>query len=52
VECGFLDNPQDAFMVTQPRVQNDIAALLFNAINLYFARTDPTFQPYLAPVGS
>lgn len=52
VECGFLDNPQDAFLVTQPRVQNDIAALLFNAINLYFARTDPSFQPYLAPVGS
>lgn len=52
VECGFLDNPQDAFLVTQPRVQNDIAALLFNAINLYFARTDPNFQPYVAPLGS
>lgn len=52
VECGFLDNPQDAFLVTQARVQQDIAALLFNAINLYFARTDPSFQPYLAPVGS
>jgi len=52
VECGFLDNPQDAFLVTQPRVQHDIAALLFNAINLYFARTDPNFQPYVAPLGS
>lgn len=52
VECGFLDNPQDAFLVTQPRVQDDIAALLFNAINLYFARTDPDFQPYVAPLGS
>lgn len=52
VECGFLDNPQDAFLVTQPRVQNDIAALLFNAINLYFARMDPDFQPYVAPLGS
>jgi N-acetylmuramoyl-L-alanine amidase len=51
VECGFLDNPQDAALLVQPRVQDEIAALLFNAINLYFARTDPTFQPYAAPVG-
>lgn len=50
VEVGFLDNAQDAGLLVQPQVQSDIAALLFNAINLYFARTDPDFQPYMAPV--
>jgi len=50
VECGFLDNPREAPLLVDPRVQDQIAALLFNAINLYFARTDPRFQAYLAPV--
>ena len=50
VESGFLDHPRDAALLIQPHVQNQIAALLFNAINLYFARTDPGFQGYLAPL--
>lgn len=50
VECGFLDNPADAKKLVDPASQEQIAALLFNAINMYFARVDPTFVPHLAPV--
>lgn len=50
VECGFLDHPDDARLVLSSQGQNQIAALLFNAINLYFARVDPEFEPHIAPV--
>lgn len=50
VECGFLDNPADAKKLVDPEGQEQMAALLFNAINMYFARVDPTFVPHLAPV--
>ena len=52
VECGFVDNMQDLAGLIQPKVQDQIAALLFNAINLYFAQSDPEFQAHLAPVGN
>ena len=48
VECGFLDHPSDAALLVQPGVQEEIATQLFNAINLYFSRTDPDFQAHLA----
>ena len=50
VECGFLDHPSDAALLVQPGVQEAIATQLFNAINLYFSRTDPDFQAHLASV--
>ena len=43
-------NPADAALLVQPAIQNRIAALLFNAINLYFSRMDPAFEGYSAPV--
>lgn len=50
VECGFLDNPRDAAVILDPQKQEEMAALLFNAINMYFARTDPNFQAHLVSV--
>lgn len=49
-ECGFIDNPEDASLLVQPKYQAQIAALLFNAINLYFSKMDPEFQGYQAPL--
>jgi N-acetylmuramoyl-L-alanine amidase len=49
-ECGFIDNAEDAALLVQPKYQEQIAALLFNAINLYFSKIDPEFQGYQAPV--
>jgi N-acetylmuramoyl-L-alanine amidase len=49
-ECGFIDHPEDAAMLVGPNGQDRVAALLFNSINHYFARVDPAFQAYLAPV--
>lgn len=49
-ECGFLDNPAEAARLVRPEVQREIAILLFNAINLYFARTDPDFRGYQVPL--
>jgi len=49
-ECGFLDNPDEGRQLVQPAVQRKIAALLFNAINRYFASVDPTFEPHRVPV--
>ncbi len=51
VECGFIDNAEDAKLLAQSAVQDQIAALLFNGINLYFARMDPQFEARLAPTG-
>ncbi len=50
VECGFIDNPAEAARLVRPEVQREIAILLFNAINLYFARTDPDFRGYQVPL--
>lgn len=47
-ECYFLDNPDDAALLVQPSVQDQIAALLFNGINRYVALSDPRFVPQLA----
>ncbi len=45
VELGFLDHPSDAALLVRPEVQDEIAALLFNGINRYFAMMDPQFTP-------
>lgn len=50
LECGFIDNAQDASMLIQSKTQDQIAALIFNAVNMYFARTDPSFKPHLVKV--
>lgn len=47
-ECYFLDNADEAALLVQPRVQEQIAALLFNGINRYVALSDPRFVPQLA----
>jgi N-acetylmuramoyl-L-alanine amidase len=44
-ECGFLDNPEEGRQLCKPEFQDRIAALLFNAINRYFAMEDPDFRP-------
>lgn len=49
LECGFLDNPQDAAMLVKPQTQEEIAILIFNAINDYFGRVDANFRPFQAP---
>lgn len=49
-ECGFIDNDDDAKLLTTPAGQKQIAALLFNGINRYFAVVDPKFQPHMAKV--
>lgn len=49
-ELGFVDNVEDATMLLQPDTQEQLAALLFNAINAYFARSDPSFTPHPVPV--
>jgi len=51
IECGFIDNPEESRRLIDASVQTEIASLLFNAINLYFAKADPNFQAYLVPVG-
>ncbi|OPZ07915.1 MAG: N-acetylmuramoyl-L-alanine amidase AmiC precursor [candidate division BRC1 bacterium ADurb.BinA292] len=52
VECGYLDNPDEAEQLVRPEVQQQIAILLFNGINRYFAEVDPAFKPvYLAAGG-
>ena len=49
-ECGFLDNTDDARVLIQPSGQKQIAALLFNGINRYFAIVDPKFKPHVVTV--
>ncbi|MBI3736789.1 N-acetylmuramoyl-L-alanine amidase, partial [Candidatus Sumerlaeota bacterium] len=49
-ECGFIDNPDDAALLVQEKTQDQIAALLFNAINLYFARVEPGYKASLASI--
>lgn len=49
-ELGFIDNVEDATMMLDPDKQEQVAALLFNAINEYFARTDSEFAAKLVPV--
>lgn len=49
-ECGFIDNDAEARRLILPDTQKQIATLLFNAINLYFARKDPAFEAHLAKV--
>lgn len=44
-ECGFLDHPEEGALLTKPEVQRQIAVLLFNGINRYFAMEDPSFRP-------
>jgi N-acetylmuramoyl-L-alanine amidase len=44
-ECGFLDHPVEGDLLTRPDVQQQIAVLLFNGINRYFAMEDPAFRP-------
>lgn len=51
-ECGFIDTPPEASLLVQDLVQKQIAALLFNGINRYFAKMDPKFEPHCVPVGS
>lgn len=50
VECGFLDHPGEAALLTRSQTQDQIAVLLFNAVNRYFARTDPDFVPRELPL--
>lgn len=45
-ECGFLDHDDDARILVSASGQRQIAALLFNAINRYFATVDPNFTPH------
>lgn len=45
-ECGFLDHDDDARILVTTTGQRQIAALLFNAINRYFATVDPNFTPH------
>jgi N-acetylmuramoyl-L-alanine amidase len=49
-ECGFIDNDDEARLLIQPAVQQQIAALLFNGINRYFATVDPKFKPHMVQV--
>lgn len=49
-ECGFIDNDDDARVLTKAAGQKQIAALLFNGINRYFAVVDPKFQPHMVKV--
>jgi N-acetylmuramoyl-L-alanine amidase len=45
VECGFLDHPDEGEQLTRADVQQQIANLLFNGMNRYFAMEDPEFRP-------
>lgn len=49
VECGFIDHPVEGEQLADPKVQEKMAGLLFNAINRYFAKSDPAFVPYYLP---
>lgn len=49
-ECGFLNNDDDARVLIQPEGQQQVAALLFNGINRYFATVDPKFKPHMVQV--
>lgn len=51
VECGFIDHDAEARELLKPEVQDEIAALLFNGINRYFASVDPEFVPHGVAVG-
>ncbi len=50
VECGFIDNPDDAALVADNHKQDEIATLLFNSISLYFARMDSAFKARTLPM--
>ena len=45
LEIGFLDHPEEARLMIDPRVQQQIAILIFNALNRYFAIQDTEFRP-------
>jgi len=45
VEVGFITNTDELRLLVSPKFQKLTAILLYNAINSYFAQTDPNFQP-------
>jgi N-acetylmuramoyl-L-alanine amidase len=44
-EIGFITNSEDLKFLVNPQFQEATATVIFNAINSYFARTDPEFKP-------
>ncbi len=45
VEVGFMSNPDECRKLMQPTFQYNAAAAIYNAVNIYFARQDSSFQP-------
>ncbi len=52
VEVGFITNRDELRYLINPRFQKLTAILIYNAINEYFAQTDPTFVPDRKPMSA
>ncbi|MGB9692566.1 MAG: N-acetylmuramoyl-L-alanine amidase family protein [Candidatus Sumerlaeaceae bacterium] len=52
LEVGFITNTDELRYLINPKFQKLTAILLYNAINDYFAQTDPTFRPEHKPLSA
>lgn len=52
LEIGFISNTEELKNMMDPKFQQLTAALVYNAINAYFAENDPSFRPrYVSTAG-
>ncbi len=45
LEIGFITNKEDLNYLVNPTFQQTTAVLIYNALNRYFAQSDPNFKP-------